>query len=101
MYYPRIDETVTFRRLKNGLPAYVVHKSGYTRAKKTLERRIRLLESMLTDEEQTVLSAIWQDKELTERVARAAELFDIRLLDHIIIAREGDFSFRREGLMGR
>lgn len=29
------------------------HKSGYTRAKKTLERRIRLLESMLTDEELT------------------------------------------------
>ena len=42
-----------------------------------------------------------QDKALTERVARAAELFDIRLLDHIIIAREGDFSLRREGLMGR
>ena len=42
-----------------------------------------------------------QDKALTERVARAAELFDIRLLDHIIIAREGDFSFRREGLMRR
>ena len=42
-----------------------------------------------------------QDKTLTERVARAAELFDSRLLDHIIIAREGDFSFRREGLMGR
>lgn len=41
-----------------------------------------------------------QDKTLTERIARAAELFDIRLLDHIIIAREGDFSFRREGLIG-
>ena len=40
-----------------------------------------------------------QDKTLTERVARAAELFDIRLLDHIIIAREGDFSFLREGLI--
>lgn len=38
---------------------------------------------------------------LTERVARAAALFDIRLLDHIIIARDGDFSFLREGLMGR
>lgn len=41
-----------------------------------------------------------QDKALTERVTRAAALFDIRLLDHIIIARDGDFSFRREGLMG-
>lgn len=40
-----------------------------------------------------------QDKVLTERVAQAAALFDIRLLDHIIIAREGDFSFLREGLI--
>ena len=40
-----------------------------------------------------------QDKVLTERVARAAALFDIRLLDHIIISREGDFSFCRAGLL--
>lgn len=40
-----------------------------------------------------------QDKVLTERVAKAAALFDIRLLDHVIIAREGDYSFRREGLI--
>ena len=40
-----------------------------------------------------------QDKVLTERVAQAAALFDIRLLDHIIIAREGDFSFLRAGLV--
>lgn len=41
-----------------------------------------------------------QDKVLTEKVAQAAALFDIRLLDHLIIAREGDFSFRRAGLLG-
>lgn len=41
-----------------------------------------------------------QDKTLTERVARAAALFDIRLLDHIIISREDDFSFCRAGLLG-
>lgn len=40
-----------------------------------------------------------QDKVLTERIARAATLFDIRLLDHLIISREGDFSFLREGLL--
>lgn len=40
-----------------------------------------------------------QDKALTERIAKAAALFDIRLLDHLIIARDGDFSFRREGLI--
>ena len=41
-----------------------------------------------------------QDKLLTERIAKAAALFDIRLLDHLILARDGDFSFRREGLIG-
>ncbi len=41
-----------------------------------------------------------QDKVLTERVVRAAALFDIRVLDHLIISREGDFSFLREGLLG-
>ncbi len=35
-----------------------------------------------------------QDKALTERVAAAANLFDIRLLDHVIIARGAHFSFR-------
>ena len=40
-----------------------------------------------------------QDKALTDRITRAAALFDIRLLDHLIIARDGDFSFRREGLI--
>lgn len=41
-----------------------------------------------------------QDRALTERIARAAALFDIRLLDHIVIARGGDFSFLRAGLLG-
>lgn len=40
-----------------------------------------------------------QDKELTGKLARAAALFDICLLDHLIIAREGEFSFRRAGLL--
>ena len=40
-----------------------------------------------------------QDRLLTERLARAAALFDIRLLDHLIIAREGEFSFLRHGLL--
>lgn len=40
-----------------------------------------------------------QDRLLTEKVARAAALFDIHLLDHLIISREGDFSFLRAGLL--
>ena len=39
------------------------------------------------------------DKTLTRRVADAAALFDIRLLDHVIISKEGSFSFRRESLI--
>lgn len=39
------------------------------------------------------------DRRLTKRIAEAAALFDIRLLDHLVIAREGDFSFRRAGLL--
>lgn len=33
------------------------------------------------------------DRTLTERLSRAAALFDIELIDHIIISREGHFSF--------
>lgn len=40
-----------------------------------------------------------QDKVLTDKLSRAAALFDIRLLDHLILSREGDFSFRRAGLL--
>ena len=39
------------------------------------------------------------DKVLTRKVAEAAALFDIKVLDHVIISSEGEFSFRREGLM--
>ncbi|MBR5820557.1 MAG: DNA repair protein RadC [Alistipes sp.] len=40
-----------------------------------------------------------QDRQITQRLKEAAALFDIRLLDHLIIAREGDFSFKRAGLL--
>ena len=39
------------------------------------------------------------DKELTKKVKSAAALFVIRMLDHVIISREGNFSFRREGIL--
>lgn len=40
-----------------------------------------------------------QDMALTERVAEAAKLFDIRLLDHVIIARGAHFSFRARNMI--
>lgn len=39
------------------------------------------------------------DKVLTQKVADAAALFDIKLLDHVIISRGGNFSFRREQIL--
>lgn len=40
-----------------------------------------------------------QDRQLTERVAEGCRLFDIRLLDHVIIARGAHYSFRADGLV--
>lgn len=39
------------------------------------------------------------DREVTERVRQAAELFDIRLVDHIILVSGGSFSFFGAGLI--
>lgn len=40
-----------------------------------------------------------QDIDLTERVAQAAKLLDISLLDHVIIARDAHYSFRGHNLV--
>mgnify|MGYP003306299137 CR=1 FL=1 len=39
------------------------------------------------------------DKILTRKVKEAAALFEISLLDHIIISSEGSYSFRRNGIL--
>ena len=39
-----------------------------------------------------------EDRRLTQAVAAAARTVDIRLLDHIIVGRDGYYSFREEGL---
>lgn len=40
-----------------------------------------------------------EDKTMTRRIAQAAALFEIHLLDHIILSHEGEFSFRGAGLL--
>ena len=45
------------------------------------------------------IEAIKAKLALTERVAEAAKLFDIRLLDHVIIARGAHFSFRARNMI--
>lgn len=39
------------------------------------------------------------DKELTRKIIHAGRLFDIRILDHIIVSEYGYFSFADEGLI--
>lgn len=39
------------------------------------------------------------DKAITEKIANAAKLLDMRLLDHIIVTDEGHFSFQESGLL--
>jgi DNA repair protein RadC len=40
-----------------------------------------------------------QDEALTDKIKDAAALFDINVLDHIIVSEEGFFSFADEGLL--
>lgn len=40
-----------------------------------------------------------QDKKLTERLYRAGQLLDIKVLDHIIVGHDEYFSFADEGIM--
>ena len=40
-----------------------------------------------------------QDKTLTNKIKKAAEILDINLLDHIIVAEKSYFSFADEGLL--
>jgi DNA repair protein RadC len=39
------------------------------------------------------------DEELTLKIVQAAKLFDIRILDHLIVSNQGYFSFADEGLL--
>ena len=39
------------------------------------------------------------DKRMTEKLAKASELLDIKLLDHLIVTRSGYFSFPDQGLL--
>ncbi|UBM60800.1 JAB domain-containing protein [Marinilongibacter aquaticus] len=40
-----------------------------------------------------------EDREFARRLEQAAELFDIRLLDSLILSSEGHYSFRDQGLL--
>lgn len=41
------------------------------------------------------------DNEMTEKVTRAASLFDMEVMDHVIITQNGSYSFREHGFFDR
>ncbi|MCE7056880.1 JAB domain-containing protein [Algoriphagus sp. AGSA1] len=45
------------------------------------------------------LSPSQPDIRLTTRLCRAGEILDIKILDHIIVTRDGHYSFADEGMM--
>lgn len=40
-----------------------------------------------------------EDKTITQNVSKALELFDIKVIDHLILTEEGYYSFSDEGLI--
>jgi DNA repair protein RadC len=40
-----------------------------------------------------------QDRELTRAIQSAAQVLQVRVIDHLIVTENGSFSFRREGLL--
>ena len=46
------------------------------------------------------LKASYQDKQLTQKIKEAAQLFDVKVLDHIILAPDGRYySFADNGIL--
>ena len=46
------------------------------------------------------LKASYQDKQLTQKIKEAAQLFDVKVLDHIILAPDGSYySFADNGIL--
>jgi DNA repair protein RadC len=40
-----------------------------------------------------------QDQELTRRIQNAADTLDVRFLDHVIVSRNGHYSFQAQGML--
>ena len=41
-----------------------------------------------------------EDREVTERLARAGEILGVRVVDHVVIAEHGYYSFSEAGVIG-
>ncbi len=79
-----------------GLDATVVdHRLIVKRALELLATRIVVVHNHPSG----IFQPSVDDVAITKRIQNAAALFDISLLDHVILSREGDFSFYGAGLL--
>ncbi len=96
LYLTSSNRLLERRRVSQGVQATVVdHRLIVKRALELLSTQIIMIHNHPSGAAEPSAA----DKTLTEKVRAAAALFDIRLLDHIIISREGEFSFRRMSLL--
>ena len=97
LYLTSSNRVIEQQRIsQGGVQGTVVdHKLIVKRALELLATRLVLVHNHPSE----AASPSEADRRLTRRLKEAAGLFDIQLLDHLIIAREGDYSFKREGLL--
>ena len=97
LYLSSANEIIERTRMSQGgvLGTVVDSRMVLKRALELLAARIILVHNHPSG----VAKASEEDISLTQKLSAAAGLFDIQLLDHVIIARGGVFSFRREGLL--
>ncbi len=97
LYLNTANRILEKRRLSQGGVSSIV-----VDCKLVVKRAIELLATSLIvvhNHPSGVAQPSGEDVEITERLAKAAQLFDIAVMDHIIISATGDFSFRQAGLI--
>ncbi len=97
LYLTSSNSVVESQRLSvGGVTATIVdHKLIINRALELLATQIILIHNHPSG----AVEPSGEDVELTHRVNLAAKLFDIKLLDHIIVSRVGDYSFLSSNLL--
>ena len=99
VYLSASNRILEHRRISQGgvVATIVDHRLIVKRALELLATRLILIHNHPSGSPEPSAD----DRLLTERVAKAAALFDIRLVDHVIISREGHFSFYAAGALSK
>ncbi len=97
LYLTTSNRVIERRRIsQGGVQGTVVdHRLVVKRALELLSTKLILVHNHPSG----AASPSTQDRTLTARLKEAAALFDIVLIDHLIIAGEGNYSFKQHGLL--